>query len=122
MGNGGIPFLRSKSNFCTIIWSQNGIAERRYNRIHALRYRRVYRVYVPYKKRFPHVRNFVCFRKSCELFYKKNPLKIVRGRAQYLYDQDGREYLDCINNVAHGTALRGPIACRATLYKERIYV
>ncbi|KAL4141686.1 hypothetical protein QTP88_004276 [Uroleucon formosanum] len=39
--------------------------------------------------------------RSCELFYKKNPLKIVRGQAQYLYDQDGREYLDCINNVAH---------------------
>ncbi|XP_025414976.1 alanine--glyoxylate aminotransferase 2-like isoform X1 [Sipha flava] len=39
--------------------------------------------------------------KSCELFYKKSPLKIVRGQAQYLYDQDGREYLDCINNVAH---------------------
>ncbi|XP_003242757.1 alanine--glyoxylate aminotransferase 2-like isoform X1 [Acyrthosiphon pisum] len=39
--------------------------------------------------------------KSCELFYKKNPLKIIRGQAQYLYDQDGREYLDCINNVAH---------------------
>jgi len=47
---------------------------------------------------------YVFFRKSCELFYKKNPLKIVRGQAQYLYDQDGREYLDCINNVAHGMA------------------
>lgn len=44
----------------------------------------------------------IFFRKSCALFYKKNPLKIVRGRAQYLYDHDGREYLDCINNVAHG--------------------
>ncbi|VVC36764.1 Pyridoxal phosphate-dependent transferase, subdomain 2,Aminotransferase class-III,Pyridoxal phosphate- [Cinara cedri] len=39
--------------------------------------------------------------KSCELFYKKNPLKIVRGRGQYLYDHEGREYLDCINNVSH---------------------
>lgn len=48
----------------------------------------------------------IFFRKSCELFYKKNPLKIVRGQAQYLYDQDGREYLDCINNVAHGNIRR----------------
>jgi 4-aminobutyrate aminotransferase-like enzyme len=31
----------------------------------------------------------------------KNPLQIVRGRAQYLYDETGREYLDCINNVCH---------------------
>ncbi|XP_058799292.1 5-phosphohydroxy-L-lysine phospho-lyase [Phymastichus coffea] len=38
---------------------------------------------------------------SCTLFYKSNPLKIVRGRAQYMYDEKGEEYLDCINNVAH---------------------
>lgn len=30
-----------------------------------------------------------------------NPLKIVRGSMQYLYDEDGREYLDGYNNVAH---------------------
>ena len=29
------------------------------------------------------------------------PLKIVRGRGQYLYDQRGRRYLDCVNNVSH---------------------
>jgi 4-aminobutyrate aminotransferase-like enzyme/Ser/Thr protein kinase RdoA (MazF antagonist) len=29
------------------------------------------------------------------------PLHIVRGRGQYLYDADGRAYLDCINNVCH---------------------
>ncbi|MBI4564323.1 MAG: aminotransferase class III-fold pyridoxal phosphate-dependent enzyme [Planctomycetes bacterium] len=29
------------------------------------------------------------------------PLHIVRGRAQYLYGADGREYLDAYNNVAH---------------------
>ncbi|XP_050428763.1 alanine--glyoxylate aminotransferase 2-like [Adelges cooleyi] len=38
---------------------------------------------------------------NCELFFKHNPLKIVKGEGQYLYDQDGKEYLDCINNVAH---------------------
>jgi 4-aminobutyrate aminotransferase-like enzyme len=29
------------------------------------------------------------------------PLHIVRGQGQYLFDADGRRYLDCINNVAH---------------------
>jgi 4-aminobutyrate aminotransferase-like enzyme len=31
----------------------------------------------------------------------KNPLKIVRGSMQYLYDDKGVEYLDAYNNVAH---------------------
>ena len=29
------------------------------------------------------------------------PLKIVRGLGVYLYDDTGRPYLDCVNNVAH---------------------
>ncbi len=29
----------------------------------------------------------------------KSPLKIVRGWMQYLYDEDGRRYLDVVNNV-----------------------
>ena len=29
------------------------------------------------------------------------PLHIVRGGGAYLYDADGREYLDLVNNVAH---------------------
>jgi 4-aminobutyrate aminotransferase-like enzyme/Ser/Thr protein kinase RdoA (MazF antagonist) len=31
----------------------------------------------------------------------KNPLKIVRGRRQYLYTEDGQAYLDGVNNVCH---------------------
>jgi 4-aminobutyrate aminotransferase-like enzyme/Ser/Thr protein kinase RdoA (MazF antagonist) len=31
----------------------------------------------------------------------KRPLKIVRGFMQYLYDDVGRKYLDCRNNVPH---------------------
>jgi 4-aminobutyrate aminotransferase-like enzyme/Ser/Thr protein kinase RdoA (MazF antagonist) len=31
----------------------------------------------------------------------KTPLKIVRGAGAYLYDDVGRGYLDCVNNVAH---------------------
>jgi 4-aminobutyrate aminotransferase-like enzyme/Ser/Thr protein kinase RdoA (MazF antagonist) len=30
-----------------------------------------------------------------------DPLHIVRGRGQYLYDKVGRTYLDCVNNVCH---------------------
>ncbi len=29
------------------------------------------------------------------------PLKIVRGEAQYLFAEDGRRYLDLVNNVCH---------------------
>ncbi len=38
--------------------------------------------------------------KSFSTSYKK-PLHIVRGSGQYLYDSDGRQYLDCVNNVCH---------------------
>jgi 4-aminobutyrate aminotransferase-like enzyme len=29
------------------------------------------------------------------------PLEIVRGRGSYLFDKQGRAYLDCVNNVCH---------------------
>uniref|UniRef100_T1J015 Uncharacterized protein n=1 Tax=Strigamia maritima TaxID=126957 RepID=T1J015_STRMM len=38
---------------------------------------------------------------SCKLFYRLDPLKITRAKGQYMYDEQGNEYLDCINNVAH---------------------
>jgi len=31
----------------------------------------------------------------------RTPLHIVRGEGAYLYDVEGRAYLDCVNNVAH---------------------
>ena len=31
----------------------------------------------------------------------RRPLKIVRGLGAYLFDDEGRAYLDCVNNVAH---------------------
>ena len=37
---------------------------------------------------------------SLSLSYR-TPLHIVRGEGAYLYDADGRVYLDCVNNVAH---------------------
>jgi 4-aminobutyrate aminotransferase-like enzyme len=38
--------------------------------------------------------------KSLSVSYRQ-PLKIVRGSMQYLYGENGREYLDCVNNVCH---------------------
>lgn len=38
--------------------------------------------------------------KSLSLHYKKL-LHITRGAMQYLYDDKGRTYLDCVNNVCH---------------------
>ncbi len=37
---------------------------------------------------------------SLSLAYR-HPLEIVRGRGQYLYDRQGRAYLDGVNNVCH---------------------
>ncbi len=31
----------------------------------------------------------------------RQPIKVVRGSGQYLYDDTGRQYLDCVNNVCH---------------------
>jgi 4-aminobutyrate aminotransferase-like enzyme len=38
--------------------------------------------------------------RSLSLSYRE-PLTIVRGSGAYLYDADGRAYLDLVNNVAH---------------------
>ncbi|XP_047423223.1 ethanolamine-phosphate phospho-lyase isoform X2 [Sciurus carolinensis] len=38
---------------------------------------------------------------SCEIFFAADPIKIVRAQRQYMFDEKGEQYLDCINNVAH---------------------
>jgi 4-aminobutyrate aminotransferase-like enzyme/Ser/Thr protein kinase RdoA (MazF antagonist) len=38
--------------------------------------------------------------RSLSISYRR-PLKIVRGAMQYLYDDNGRAYLDAVNNVPH---------------------
>ena len=48
---------------------------------------------------------FSIARQSIKLFYSDNPVKIVRGRGQYLYDEKDVRYLDCISNVHHGEIL-----------------
>lgn len=40
------------------------------------------------------------FSSALSLAYRQ-PLHIVRGWRQYLFDENGRAYLDCVNNVAH---------------------
>ncbi|KAK7111388.1 5-phosphohydroxy-L-lysine phospho-lyase-like isoform X1 [Littorina saxatilis] len=44
-------------------------------------------------------RNYVG--RSCKLHFEVSPLKIVRASRQYLYDESGNEYLDCITNTSH---------------------
>ncbi|MCI0605719.1 aminotransferase class III-fold pyridoxal phosphate-dependent enzyme [bacterium] len=31
----------------------------------------------------------------------RSPLQIIRGKGQFLFDENGRAYLDCVNNVCH---------------------
>jgi len=38
---------------------------------------------------------------SCKLFFKADPVKIVRAKDQYMFSEKGEKFLDCINNVAH---------------------
>nr|XP_015101402.1 ethanolamine-phosphate phospho-lyase isoform X2 [Vicugna pacos] len=38
---------------------------------------------------------------SCKVFFAADPIKIVRAQRQYMFDEKGEQYLDCINNVAH---------------------
>ena len=33
--------------------------------------------------------------------YISDPLKMVRARGQYMYNESHEEFLDCINNVCH---------------------
>lgn len=49
--------------------------------------------------------SLLIFRKSCQLFYKADPLKITHGKGAYMYDERGNRYLDGVNNVAHGEYL-----------------
>lgn len=41
-------------------------------------------------------------RPSCKVFFPKDPIKIVRAQGQYMFNENGEKYLDCVNNVAHG--------------------
>ena len=36
---------------------------------------------------------------ATSVFYYKNPLHLVKARGEYVYDLEGREYLDCIGGI-----------------------
>ena len=48
------------------------------------------------------VKKWLSFRPSQKLFFAEDPLKIVKAQDQYMFDEAGVRYLDCINNVCHG--------------------
>ena len=41
------------------------------------------------------------FGPNIQLFFEQDPLKIVRGAGQYLFDENDVKYLDCNSNVNH---------------------
>ncbi|NHZ70701.1 MAG: aminotransferase class III-fold pyridoxal phosphate-dependent enzyme, partial [Proteobacteria bacterium] len=48
-----------------------------------------------------------------------DPLTIVRGRGQYLFDERGRRFLDCVNNVAH-VGHSNPVVSQAASDQMRV--
>lgn len=39
--------------------------------------------------------------KSLSISYSKNPIRMVKSALQYMYDDEGNTYLDCVNNIPH---------------------
>lgn len=56
---------------------------------------------------------------SLSLSYRE-PLHIVRGWRQHLYDADGRRYLDCVNNVAHVGHCHPRVTAAAAAQSQRL--
>ncbi|KAJ1373106.1 Ethanolamine-phosphate phospho-lyase 1 [Parelaphostrongylus tenuis] len=38
---------------------------------------------------------------KCQIFYQEDPFMVSKASMQYLYDEKGMQYLDCISNVQH---------------------
>ncbi|KHN88300.1 Alanine--glyoxylate aminotransferase 2-like [Toxocara canis] len=38
---------------------------------------------------------------KCQIFYRDDPFVVSRAFMQYLYDESGRKFIDCISNVQH---------------------
>ncbi|KAK6042129.1 hypothetical protein COOONC_20366 [Cooperia oncophora] len=49
---------------------------------------------------------------KCQMFYKDDPFMVSKASMQYLYDDAGKQYLDCISNVQHGTFCDKRVKCR----------
>lgn len=61
---------------------------------------------------------FIISRPSCKVFFAADPIKIVRARRQYMFDERGEQYLDCVNNVAHGECPVPAVPRRARLWRR----
>lgn len=42
-----------------------------------------------------------CIGSKCQMFYKDDPFVVSKASMQYIYDESGRKYIDCISNVQH---------------------
>ncbi|CAD5226508.1 unnamed protein product [Bursaphelenchus xylophilus] len=42
-----------------------------------------------------------CIGSKVDVFYGKDPFLVSMGKGQYLFDENGRQFLDCISNVQH---------------------
>jgi len=49
-----------------------------------------------------------------------DPLHIVRGEGQYLYDADGKQYLDAVNNIQHVGHCHSKVAAAATAQYQKL--
>ncbi|VDM83801.1 unnamed protein product [Strongylus vulgaris] len=38
---------------------------------------------------------------KCQIFYQDDPFMVSKASMQYLYDEAGKQYIDCISNVQH---------------------
>lgn len=61
---------------------------------------------------------FIISRPSCKVFFAADPIKIVRAQRQYMFDERGEQYLDCINNVAHGKCPVPAVLRRVRLWRR----
>ncbi|VDI19671.1 ethanolamine-phosphate phospho-lyase, partial [Mytilus galloprovincialis] len=47
------------------------------------------------------IKKWTTQKRACKLHFESAPLKIVQASRQYMYDDTGNEYLDCIGNISH---------------------
>ncbi len=99
--------LRPEDNYVTISEKSVGKLLKKLHSINPLKAEEIFRnacglgpakIGVPSEKIVELRRKYIG--KSLRTHYKE-PIKIVKGALQYLYDDKGKTYLDCVNNVAH---------------------
>ena len=56
---------------------------------------------------------------SLRLSYNE-PLNIVKGKAQYIYDSDGTQYLDAVNNIQHVGHCHPKVVAAAQVQYEKL--